>query len=298
MTESGSSRMLGGIFHKKSSEKRNDENPAAGKKKKHKRHPSVRFEKDWKLQCNGESEVDQNHLTEADGKRNSSDTRGANEKEKPRNIRRRMSFRKAKPPPEMNSAEDGRGVFQKGPAPVESKGLSKSTEDRSKTKIEIAEWKGEGDEKNVENARSEDEIKEALPVIFAEFVPQDLIPSVASECQESAGIPSPDTCTDIPNPEGHNDQDEMSPSKEIVRNEKQAYVNDISLNFQCDFSLGNLTGLWSFVVSRASDALKQLLFYLISFLIKRYPQCFKVQVKKGKRRSRNVQKEGKLSATI
>ena len=304
MTESGSSRMFGGIFHKKSSEKRNGENPAAEKKKKHKRHPSVRLEKDWKPQYNGESEFGRNRLTEADGKRNSSDTRGVNQKKKPKNIRRKLPFGKPKPPekPEMNSAEDGRGVFQKGPTPLESKELSKSTEDRSEAKIEIAEWKGKGDEKNIQNARSEDEIKEALPVMFAEFVPQDLIPSVASECQESGGIQSPDTCPDenaviIPNPEGHNDQDEMGPSKEIVCDEKRARVTEIFSNFQRNFSLGNLLGLWRFVVCCASDATKQLLFYFIYALIKRYPQCFKAQVKKGKRRSRNAQKEVKLSAT-
>ena len=304
MTESGSSRMLGGIFHK-ISEKRNGENLAAEKKKKRRRHPSVRFSKGWKPQYNGETEVDRNRLTEADGKRNSLDTRTANEKEKPRNIRRRLPFGKPTSPEkqEMNSAEDTSGVFQTGPAHPESNKLSKSTEDSSETKIEIAEWKGEGDEKNIQNTRSEDEIEEALAVIIAEFVPQDPISSAASEHQESAGISSPDTCPDentviIPIPEGHTDQDKIGPLKEIICDEKRAHVNEVSSNFQCDYSLGNLIGLWAFVVCRASDASKQVLFYLISFLIKRYPQCFKVQVKKGKRRSRNGQKEVKLSATI
>ena len=169
-----------------------------------------------------------------------------------------------------------------------------STEDGNKRKIETAEWKGEGDEKNIQNARSEIETKEALAVIIAEFVPQDLTQSVASECQES-----PDTCLDedtviIPYPEGHNDQDEMGPSKEIECDEKQAHVNEISSNFQRSFSLGNLIGLWRLVVSRASDATRQLLFCFVSFLIKRYPQCFKV--KKGKRQ-KNAQKEVMLSAT-
>ena len=133
--------------------------------------------------------------------------------------------------------------------------------------------------------------------------PQDLIPDVASETQKNAGISTPDTCPDenpaiVPNPEEEPSgfEDKISPLKELMFNEERAsQVDAITSKFHCevclyiyDFSIGSLIGVWSFVVGLARDAMKQVLLYFILSLIKQYPHCFKVQVKKGKRRSQTA----------
>lgn len=312
MAESNSSRNLVGLFQKKS-EKRKEDDPNVDKKKKHKRRYSVRLIKAWKFD-KVESEIDPSRTgTEGNGARNTVDTKASFEKEKPKNTRRRLSFGKPRAlgQKKLNSSQDTTEVVQDEEAPLQSTSANevwKSNEHQSDSEqIEIRELEDDGEEELScqGDTVSEDEVKEVLLEMAAEIgvSPQDLIPDVASETQKNAGISTPDTCPDenpaiVPNPEEEPSgfEDKISPLKELMFNEERAsQVDAITSKFHCevclyiyDFSIGSLIGVWSFVVGLARDAMKQVLLYFILSLIKQYPHCFKVQVKKGKRRSQTA----------
>ena len=312
MAESNSSRNLVGLFQKKS-EKRKEDDPNVDKKKKHKRRYSVRLIKAWKFD-KVESEIDPSRTgTEGNGARNTVDTKASFEKEKPKNTRRRLSFGKPRAlgQKKLNSSQDTTEVVQDEEAPLQSTSANevwKSNEHQSDSEqIEIRELEDDGEEELScqGDTVSEDEVKEVLLEMAAEIgvSPQDLIPDVASETQKNAGISTPDTCPDenpaiVPNPEEEPSgfEDKISPLKELMFNEERAsQVDAICSKFHCevclyvyDFSIGSLIGVWSFVVGLARDAMKQVLLYFILSLIKQYPHCFKVQVKKGKRRSQTA----------
>ena len=245
------------------------------------------------------------------------DTKASFEKEKPKNTRRRLSFGKPRAlgQKKLNSSQDTTEVVQDEEAPLQSTSANevwKSNEHQSDSEqIEIRELEDDGEEElscqgdTVSEVPPEDEVKEVLLEMDAEIgvSPQDLIPDVASETQKNAGISTPDTCPDenpaiVPNPEEEPSgfEDKISPLKELMFNEERAsQVDAITSKFHCevclyiyDFSIGSLIGVWSFVVGLARDAMKQVLLYFILSLIKQYPHCFKVQVKKGKRRSQTA----------
>lgn len=315
MAESNSSRNLVGLFQKKS-EKRKEENPNVDKKKKHKRRYSVRLIKAWKFD-KVESEIDPSR-TEGNGARNTVDTKVSYEKEKPKNTRRRLSFRKPRASGQkemnLNSSEDTTEVIQDEEAPPQSlptNELLKSNEHQGDSEQIDWELEDDGEEElscqadTVPEVLPEDEVKEVLLEMTAEVgvSPQDLIPDIASETQKNAGIPTPDTCPDenpaiVSNPEEEPSgfEDKISPLKELMFNvERESQVDAISSKFHfevClyvyDFSIGSLIGVWSFVVGLARDAMKQVLLYFTLSLIKQYPHCFKVQVKKGKSRSQTA----------
>lgn len=295
MAESPSSKL--GEFSQKKSNKTRGENPAAAKKKKHRRQRPVSSTKDWSFD-DYETKLDGNRLTEVDGKQIPSNGRLSNrEKEKPKSMmRRRLSFRKPKSlkmkklNPAVDAAEPNEGA--------------KPNELTGETEKEMTEME---DEKNIQSGRSEDEEEELFSMLTAEVVPQELV----SEIHERAGILSPESCPDadtlttmILNPEGHNGHEEPSGLDELVLNEKQAHAYAFFTSSQSkiclyvyDFSLGKLIGLWSFVVNRTCETTKQLLLYFISSLVKRYPHCFKVHMKKGKRRSKKAHKKAKVQTT-
>lgn len=313
MAESNSSRNLVGLFQKKS-EKRKEDDPNVDKKKKHKRRYSVRLIKAWKFD-KVESEIDPSRTgTEGNGARNTVDTKASFEKEKPKNTRRRLSFGKPRAlgQKKLNSSQDTTEVVQDEEAPLQSTSANevwKSNEHQSDSEqIEIRELEDDGEEElscqgdTVSEVPPEDEVKEVLLEMAAEIgvSPQDLIPDVASETQKNAGISTPDTCPDenpaiVPNPEEEPSgfEDKISPL--MFNEERASQVDAITSQFHCevclyiyDFSIGSLIGVWSFVVGLARDAMKQVLLYFILSLIKQYPHCFKVQVKKGKRRSQTA----------
>lgn len=309
MAESNSSRNLVGLFQKKS-EKRKEDNPNVDKKKKHKRRYSVRLIKAWKFD-KVESEIDPSRTgTEGNAGRNTVDTKASYEKEKPKNTRRRLPFGKPRAlgQKELSSSEDTTEVVQDEEAPLQSmptNELWKSNEHQSDSEqIEIRELEDDGEEElscqgdTVPEIPPEVEVKEVLLEMAAEIgvSPQDLIPDVASEMQKNAGISTPDTCLDENPAIISNIEDKLSPLKELMFNEEQAsQVDAISSKFHCevclyvyDFSIGSLIGVWSFIVGLARHAMKQVLLYFILSLIKQYPHCFKVQVKKGKRRSQTA----------
>lgn len=309
MAESNSSRNLVGLFQKKS-KKRKEDNPNVDKKKKHKRRYSVRLIKAWKFD-KVESEIDPSRTgTEGNAGRNTVDTKASYEKEKPKNTRRRLPFGKPRAlgQKELSSSEDTTEVVQDEEAPLQSmptNELWKLNEHQSDSEqIEIRELEDDGEEElscqgdTVPEIPPEVEVKEVLLEMAAEIgvSPQDLIPDVASEMQKNAGISTPDTCLDENPAIISNIEDKLSPLKELMFNEEQAsQVDAISSKFHCevclyvyDFSIGSLIGVWSFVVGLARHAMKQVLLYFILSLIKQYPHCFKVQVKKGKRRSQTA----------
>ena len=255
---------LSGIFQKKSEEEKVD-NTAATKKKKHKKKPSLTSETD----CSPEIEVD--------GKQGASDVKVPNEKEKPRSIRRRLPFGRQK---SLEKHKPGaKGKVQ------EEAAMDADSEPKSPVKLL------ETDGQNIQSG-SENEDKETLLSQIAEAIPADQVSEIASKIEEGANMLSHETCSDesplkiqIPNPEGQVSVDKKTSLIPIA----------ISSNFQweiClyvyDYSLRMLMGMWSYVFSRASDATKQLFLYFISALVKRYPHCFKLQVKKKKRRRNNV----------
>ena len=300
MSESATSK-IGGMFKKKW-------NPTAEKKKKHKREPSVTLTKAWSHnKCEAD---DLNRLTEADGEQITSNAATANPKEKSKNTRRRLPFGKPKSMKmrALNSPEDATHEIFPEEALVESYEVEKTNEVKGEEENEIAERSEKGNQQNIQSGRPEDEEKDTFPELITEVVAVDLVPDIQ---EHDVPTLSPESCQDentptIPNPEGYSDHEkQISPLKELVFNENRDHVEAISSNSQCrislyayDFSFGKLIGLWSFVLGQASDCTKQLLLYFISSLIKRYPHCFKLQVKKIRRRSKHVQKEAQTRAEL
>ena len=310
MSEGTSSR-FGGVFQKKSDQRKAD-NPATTKKKKHRRLPSVRFPKDWKFH-NYKADDGHRPSTEADepdGMQPSLKAVAPIEIEKPRKTRRRLPFGKSKAieKPGLHSAAQ---CF----LPEGSNAAPKPNKVQFETAIDILGCSEKGNEQIVESVRSEEEDKEAFLVLLADAVPKELVSDVTTNIQEPAGMFSQETLPDvnsafvvtIPNPEGYSDlvAEKTSPIMGLAFNSlnraRVAAISSIS-QFEIhlsvrDFSLAKLIGLWSFIVSQASNSFRQLLLYFVSSLIKRYPQCFNLQVKKRKRLSKR-EEESKVHTTI
>ena len=124
--------------------------------------------------------------------------------------------------------------------------------------------------------------------------------------------------TIIPKPEGPKDEDEKIVSSTailwdafthlkqlVLNNEKLVHVDAESSSshyeiclYAYDFSLAKLKliALWSFLLTRVSEASKKILVYCISSLIKKYPHCFKIQLKKKiQRRNKGTPKTDSIS---
>lgn len=298
-------RSFGGIFHKKT-DKRDGEKSAPEKKekkekKKHKRQPSIASTKAWRLQNCEE-------LSEADGAQISSEVRAPNEKEKPTNLRRRLPFGKAKPTKKKeNSTEDKQDIFLEDSASHSNEGVQSS--DRKDEK-EIGQQKF-----NEYESGPVDEVGESWVVLTPteHVVSPDFTSKVFSETKETESSILEKTCpiednntvkTIIPKPEGPKNEAEkiawstailweaFTHLKQLVLNdEKLVHVDAESSSshyeiclYAYDFSLAKLVALSSFLLTRASETSKQILVYCISSLIRKYPQCFKVQLKKKKQR--------------
>ena len=310
MSESESSTKFGGVFQNKSDQSKVG-NPSAAtkqtKKKKHIRLPSVSFPKDWRFQ----------NYKAADGSRPRTDAVGMRlassaavppiESEKPRHTRRRLPFRKRKA-----TEKPGLHLAAQHFLPEESNEELKSNKVTFETAIEVLDGSEKGNEENVASVRSEDEEKEAFLALLADAVPKELVSDVTTNIQDPADIFSPETYPDvnclaiIPNPEGYSDLVAVKTvpitglAFNSVNTARSAVISSISQFeirlFVRDFSLAKLVGLWSVIVSTAGDSFRQLLLYFVSPLIKRYPQCFKIQVKKRKRRSK-CEGEAKVHTT-
>lgn len=302
---STSKRRIGGIFPKKT-EKRDGEESAPEKKKKHKREPSVVSTKASRLE-------DREDLSEPDGA-SSPVVKPLKEKEKHKTSLRRFSFRKAKPlKKKKHLAEDTEGILLDDPAPNSNEGEQSAGQGK--------EEPVENDEEIVDQDGNEpaDEDKESWVVLTAD-VPEDFIPKFPSETKEMESSILDTACpveddspvkAIIPKPAGlpeHLKGQEKSifPSTAIlwgafthlkqlvIRNDKLADVDTVTSSsryeiglYVYDASLAKLVALWSFLltpVTRASQTSKQILVYWVSSLIKKYPQCFKVYLKEKKQR--------------
>lgn len=305
MSESShSKRTLGGIFHKKS-DKRDGGHSETEKKKKHKRQPSVASTKDWQ---NGEecSEADGSHGT----LQITSNVKAPNEKGKPKNLRRRFPFGKAKhhKKKEQSATEDKYEIFLDEPAPHPNKGEQSNEQITDEIEIRHRDvgQSGGSPEDGVE-------AESVCPELTTDGVPQDVTSNVSSETQETTpeSLNPVQTCPaeedTIPKPESPTDQeDKIVPAastailwevfmhlKELmVNNEKLQSVDEVDVIsttsqyeiylYKYDFGLAKVLAFWSFLLSRASETSRQILVYCICSLIKRYPHCFKIQLKAAK----------------
>ncbi|KAL9972394.1 hypothetical protein ACROYT_G018681 [Oculina patagonica] len=296
-------RGFGGIFQKKT-DKRDGEKSAPEKKekkekKKHKRQPSIASTKAWRHEnCEERSEVD--------GAQMSSEVTAANEKEKPKNLRRRLPFGKAKPPKKKeNSTEDKQDIPQEDSASNSHEGERKDEKEFGQQKVSEYE------------SGPVDEVGESWVVLTPtdHVVSPDFTSKVFFETKETESSLPAETCpteddnsvkTIIPKPEsppeGPKGEKIVSSTAilwEAFTHLKQLVLNDEKLVrvdtessssryeiclYAYDFSLAKLVAVWSFLLTRASEASKQILVYCISSLIRKYPQCFKVQLKKKKQR--------------
>lgn len=197
--------------------------------------------------------------------------------------------------------------------------------DKIKLAIEdkIAELSGEEDKQNIPSGPSDADEKEALASLMTEAVLKAQDTDVSAKIEERAVILSQETNEDevdlviaTSDPDGLKDESEKnvpfeeahSSARQVKENvEKKVSLKElfVSVNqapygvisslsqnkfcaFVYDISLGKLIGWCSFVVDRASHAVKGFRLFILSSLINRYPQCFKAQLKEIKRRSKST----------
>ncbi|KAL9981120.1 hypothetical protein ACROYT_G009784 [Oculina patagonica] len=295
-------RGFGGIFHKKT-DKRDGKKSAQEKKekkekKKHKRQPSIASTKAWRLVNCGE-------LSEVDGEKISSEVRAPNEKEKPKNLRRRLPFGKAKPPKKNeNSTEDKGDILLEDPASHSNEGEQSS---ERKDEKEIGQQKVSEYESG-----PVDETGESWVVLTPtdHAVSPDFTSKVFFETKETESSIPAKTCpteddnsvkTIIPKPEsppeGPKGEKIVSSTAIlweafthlkglVLNNEKLVHVDTESSSsryeiclYAYDFSLAKVVALWSFLLTRASEASKQILVYCISPLIRKVSAVLQSSVK-------------------
>lgn len=198
--------------------------------------------------------------------------------------------------------------------------------DKIKLAIEdkIAELSGEEDKQNIPSGPSDADEKEALALLMTEAVLKAQDTDVTAKIEERAVILSHETSEDevglviatsdpdglkdesepkkVPFEEAHSSARQVKENvekrvslKELLVSVNQApygLISSLSQNKFCafvyDVSLGKLVGWCSFVVDRASHAVKGFRLFILSSLINRYPQCFKAQLKEVKRRSKST----------
>ena len=288
-------RGLGGIFHKET-EKKDDEKSVPEKKKKHKRQHSIASTKAWRLENCEE-------LTEPDGAQMSSEVKALNEKEKPKKLRRRLPF---------SALEDPASHFNEG----EQSSQRNDEEDIGEQRVSQNDGRPEDEVEEswvvlttadvvsqVSTSKVSSGTKETESSTPAETCPtqDDKKTDPGNEVQDDSSVK-----TINPKPEGPKDEDEKIVSSTailwdafthlkqlVLNNEKLVHVDAESSSshyeiclYAYDFSLAKLKliALWSFLLTRVSEASKKILVYCISSLIKKYPHCFKIQLKKKKRR--------------
>lgn len=206
--------------------------------------------------------------------------------------------------------------------------------DKIKLAIEgkIAELSGDEDKQNIPSGTSYVDEKEALAALMTEAVLKAQDTDVGTKIEGRAVILSHETSEDevglviaTSDPEGLKDESEKKVQfeeahssarqvdehvekrislKELFVSVNQApygIISSLSQNKFCglvyDISLGKLIGWCSFVVDKASHAVKGFRLYILSSLINRYPQCFKAQLKEIKRRSKST-KGGKVQMML
>lgn len=261
-----------------------------------------------------------------DGKDTASDTSfPGKENKKGRYARKRLPFMRREKDGGTEEPTDSaakEGITQDDSAVVEVH----QELDKIKLAIEdkIAELSGEEDKQNIPSGPSDADEKEALASLMTEAVLKAQDTDVRVKIEERAVILSQETSEDevdlviaTSDPDGLKDESEKKavpfeeahssarqvkenvekkvPLKELFVSVNQApygVISSLSQNKFCAFvyhiSLGKLIGWCSFVVDRASHAVKGFRLFILSSLINRYPQCFKAQLKEIKRQSKST----------
>ena len=258
-----------------------------------------------------------------DGKDTASDTSfPGKENKKGRYARKRLPFMsREKDGGTGEPTDSAAGITQDDSAVVEVH----QELDKIKLAIEdkIAELSGEEAKQNIPSGPSDADEKEALASLMTEAVLKAQDTDVRAKIDERAVILSQETSEDevdlviaTSDPDGLKDESEKKVPfeeahgsarqvkenvekkvslKELFVSVNQApygVISSLSQNKFCafvyDISLGKLIGWCSFVVDRASHAVKGFRLFILSSLINRYPQCFKAQLKEIKRRSKST----------
>ena len=295
MSESQSSKRS--LFRKKIEKKDDEKSPASEKTKsrKHKWEKSMASSEAWHLENPEEHSEAEGATAEV-----TSTVKAPKEKKKAKNLAHRLSFGKGKrQKKKIRFTEEKENIYLEEPAPY------------------AVEWElPEGDSvkegivqqmvSQIEGI-SEPEVEESWPAaVTAIDVPED----VGTEIESLVPVPACPTVEDIssvkttiqaelygpkqivPKTTGILGEAFTNLKQLVINNEKLLHVNPsgsfqyvVSL-YASDFGLAKLIGFWSFLLNRASEATRQVLVYFITSLIKRYPQCFKVHLKKIKEHQR------------
>jgi len=308
MSESPSTKR--GLFHRKIEKKHGEKSPTSEKTKrrKHKREKSMASSEAWRLETPEEHSEAEGATAEI-----TSNVKAPKEKKKAKNLAHRLSFGKGKKK-KIRFTEEKENIYLEEPAPYS---VEWELPDGDSVKEGIVQQMVS----QIEGI-SEPEVEESWPAAVTTIdVPED----VGSEIESLVPVPACPTVEDIRSVKT-TIQAELEGPKEIVpstgilgeafTNLKQLVINNENLlhvnpsgSFQyvvslysSDFGLAKLIGFWSFLLNRASEATRQVLVYFITSLIKKYPQCFKVHLKKIKEHQRKkleaAKQEIKVAETL
>ena len=280
-----------GIFHKKVENKDGEKSPASEKTKtrKHKREKSMASPETLRLETPEEHSEAEGATAEI-----TSNVKAPKEKKKAKNLAHRLSFGKGKKK-KIRFTEEKENIYLEEPAPYSIEWELPEGDSVKEGLVQQMVSQIEG----IPEPKAEEALPAAVTIID---VPEDI--------ESLVPVPACPTVEDISSAVNTTIQVELEGPKAIVpstgilgeaftnlkqlviNNEKLLHVNP-SGSFQyvvslsaSDFGLAKLIGFWSCLLNRASEATRQVLVYFITSLIKRYPQCFKVQLKKIKEHQR------------
>lgn len=288
-----------GLFPKKVENKDGEKSATSEKTKrgKHKREKSMASAEASRL------ETPEDHSgTEGATAEITSNVKAPKEKKKAKNLAHRLSFGKGgRKKKKIRFTEEKENIYLEEPAPYSIEWREPPEGDSVKEGLVqqmVSQIEG----------NSEPKVEESLPAAAMTII--DVPEDVSSEIESLVPVPACSTVEGISLAVKTTIQAELEGPKEIVpstgilgeaftnlkqlviNNEKLLHVNPsgrlqyvVSL-YASDFGLAKLIGFWSFLLNRASEATKQVLVYFITSLIKKYPQCFKVQLKKIKEHQR------------
>lgn len=292
MSESPSPKR--GLFQKKIENKDGEKSPASEKTKtrKHKREKSIASAEAQRLETPEDNSGAEGATAEI-----TSNVKAPKEKKKTKNLAHRLSFGKGRKK-KIRFTEEKENIYLEEPAPYSIEWELPEGDSVKEGHVQQMVSQIEG----IQEPKVEESLPAAVTIID---VPED----VGSEIESLVPVPACPTVEDISSVKT-TIQAELDGPKEIVpstgilgeafanlkqlviNNEKLLHVNPtgsfqyvVSL-YASDFGLAKLIGFWSFLLNRASEATRQVLVYFITSLIKRYPHCFKVQLKKIKEHQR------------
>ena len=281
------------LFHKKIETTEDGEKSPASektKRRKHKREKSLASSEAWR------PETPEEHSgAEAAAAEITSNVKAPKEKKKTKSLVHRLSFGKGKKK-KIRFTEEKENIYLEEPAPYS---IEWELPEEDSVKEGIVQ-------QMVNQIEGISEPEESWPAaVTTVAVPED----VGSEIESLIPVPACPAVEDIGSVKT-TIQAKLEGPKEIVpsagilgeafTNLKQLVINNEKLlhvkpsgSFQyvvslyaSDFGLAKLIGFWSFLLNRASEATRQVLVYFITSLIKKYPQCFKVQLQQIKEHQR------------